>query len=600
MPYINKSTLAYPATGAFPNGIWEDTRDPTSNDFKNFNPGVIWINFHAQKGWIMVDKTATSGSWIQMASTGSGILDITGNSGGAVGADLANNINLIGSGGVLVTGTPVNNTLTITAAGTVPLQFDEDTGSAVPSGNIIDIKGGTAITTSGSGHTVTITAGNSLATLYTEDSGTATPSSHNLNIFGGTGISTAGSGATVTISTSTAVATTYTENSGSATAAAHNLNILGTGGLTTSGAGSTVTVTTNGTLATLYTEDSGTATPAAGNLNISGGTGIATSGAGATVTVATTPAVATSYNGDSGTAIPAAHVLNITTGNATDRCGSSVKFTGSGSTLQLSVTDANNNTLIGLVAGNATLSGIGNTACGLSMLQSLTTGQFNAGLGYQALASVTSGSNNTAMGVSALAATTGDNNSAMGTNVLYQLVGGSYNSAFGNFAGRNYTGNESSNIVISNNGVLGESNVIRIGTQGAGNAQQNKCFIAGIFGVTVGASGTNVVVDNAGQLGTIVSSQRYKKNIVSMGQASSAIYDLKPRLFNYKSEANPGLQVGLIAEEVEEVMPNLVVYNKKGQPETVKYMDLPVLLLNELIKIKAEVDSLKKRVAELE
>lgn len=47
---------------------------------------------------------------------GTGILSITGNSGGAVGADGSNNINLVGSGSIVVTGTPGSNTLTITTA----------------------------------------------------------------------------------------------------------------------------------------------------------------------------------------------------------------------------------------------------------------------------------------------------------------------------------------------------------------------------------------------------------------------------------------------------------------------------------------------------
>lgn len=38
-----------------------------------------------------------------------------------------------------------------------------------------------------------------VATLYIEDTGTATPAENNLNVIGGTGITTAGSGSTITI-----------------------------------------------------------------------------------------------------------------------------------------------------------------------------------------------------------------------------------------------------------------------------------------------------------------------------------------------------------------------------------------------------------------
>jgi hypothetical protein len=151
MAYINRSTLTYPATNAFPNGIWEDTRDPVSGvggDYKNFAVGVIWINFLGARSWIMVDRTATFGTWIQMASQGTGILTITGDSGGAVGADAFDNINLLGtSGEIVVTGNMGTNTQTLSLDTQVPLQFDEDAGSAIPAANILKIVGTGGINT---------------------------------------------------------------------------------------------------------------------------------------------------------------------------------------------------------------------------------------------------------------------------------------------------------------------------------------------------------------------------------------------------------------------------------------------------------------------
>lgn len=47
------------------------------------------------------------------------VVSLTGNSGGAVGPDGSGNINVVGSGGVLVTGDPSTNTLTITAGTSV-------------------------------------------------------------------------------------------------------------------------------------------------------------------------------------------------------------------------------------------------------------------------------------------------------------------------------------------------------------------------------------------------------------------------------------------------------------------------------------------------
>lgn len=244
--FQTRSTLNYPITNGSGVRDWLDTRDPTTSDFRNFNVFDVWINEAGLRAWIMVKKTATSGTWIQMASSGTGIVTLTGNSGGAVSADGSNNINVIGSGPVTITGAPLTHTLTASLNGTVATTYVEDVGSATPSANTLSIRGAAGITTSGAGSTVTITAGGTIPTTFTEDSGSATPSANNLNVLGGTGIATSGAGSTVTIATAGTVATTYTCNAGSATPSAHNLNVFGAGSTTTSGAGSTITITSTG------------------------------------------------------------------------------------------------------------------------------------------------------------------------------------------------------------------------------------------------------------------------------------------------------------------------------------------------------------------
>jgi hypothetical protein len=101
-----------------------------------------------------------------------------------------------------------------------------------------------------------------------------------------------------------------------------------------------------------------------------------------------------------------------------------------------------------------------------------------------------------------------------------------------------------------------------------------------------------VVIDSNGQLGTISSSRRYKEDISDMGSASDRLLQLQPVTFRYKDAYTNGeqpLDYGLIAEEVAEVFPELVVFNKDDQPETVKYRLLSSLLLNELQKQNAEL-----------
>ena len=78
-----------------------------------------------------------------------------------------------------------------------------------------------------------------------------------------------------------------------------------------------------------------------------------------------------------------------------------------------------------------------------------------------------------------------------------------------------------------------------------------------------------------------------------MSDATNDIYKLRPVVFNYKTDQNKHMEYGLIAEEVENIYPGIVVKNKDGLPETVQYQYLPLMMLNELQK-------LQKRVTELE
>lgn len=265
------------------------------------------------------------------------------------------------------------------------------------------------------------------------------------------------------------------------------------------------------------------------------------------------------------------------------------------------------NIFLGPSAGNFTLttgSSIQNVGFGTSSLHGLTTGASNTACGYESGKVITTGSLNTLYGYQAgVALTTGSDNCVIGESNLNVLTTGSYNSAFGYAAGQSLTTTDSSNMCWNATGTAGDNNTMRIGTAGTGAGQVNKCYIAGINGVTV--TGTAVLCSTAGQLGTVASSMRFKENVKDMDDVSSAIYKLRPVTFNYKDYDGPfadktkSPQVGLIAEEVYEVMPNLVVLDEKV-PYSVKYHELPVLLLNELHKLQKRVEVLKEKLANKE
>jgi hypothetical protein len=84
---------------------------------------------------------------------------------------------------------------------------------------------------------------------------------------------------------------------------------------------------------------------------------------------------------------------------------------------------------------------------------------------------------------------------------------------------------------------------------------------------------------------------------------------LRPVAFEYKPEFDPTgqTQYGLIAEEVADIYPDLVTFDRDGRPEGVRYHLIAPLLLNEVQKQRhtieaqqAEIDELKARLTALE
>jgi len=156
----------------------------------------------------------------------------------------------------------------------------------------------------------------------------------------------------------------------------------------------------------------------------------------------------------------------------------------------------------------------------------------------------------------------------------------------GDFAGFNLTTGQF-NIDIGNDGVAGESRTIRIG-----DSSQTRAFIAGIYNVNEGGTISAVYINSDGQLGTQgpPSSRRFKKEIRPMDQTSEAILGLKPVTFHYKRDTKGTAQFGLIAEDVAEVDPDLVVRDAEGEIYTVRYEAVNAMLLNEFLKEHKKVE----------
>jgi hypothetical protein len=351
--------------------------------------------------------------------------------------------------------------------------------------------------------------------------------------------------------------------------------------------------------------------------------------------------------GNQNTATGYQTLFSNTTGNLSVANGSQALFnntsgnynTATGFRTLYANTTGSSNTGNGFEALNFNTTGVDNTANGFKALYNNTTGGDNVAVGFQALYKNSTGSDNNAVGVNALNANTsgfynnahgrlalqandGDQNNALGDEALYSNVSGSFNTGIGDDALFNCNsdsnvgvGDEAGNSIIdgtgnvavgagTGTGIVHASNVIAIGnvtgvSSSFGDASDT-CYIGSIFNEPVGVSGTaqDVYVDQDGVLGFLPSSRRFKHDIKPMDNASEALLALKPVTFKYNSDKKGAPQFGLIAEDVAEVNPDLVLRNKKGEITTVRYEQINAMLLNEFLKEHKKVQNLETTVAQ--
>lgn len=131
-------------------------------------------------------------------------------------------------------------------------------------------------------------------------------------------------------------------------------------------------------------------------------------------------------------------------------------------------------------------------------------------------------------------------------------------------------------------------------------------------------TGTAVVVGAGNQLFQLTSSRRFKENIepiTSSSELLTNILKLEPVTYTYKngsddsplndtdelhslhtlSETEPKYKsIGLVAEDVNELFPELVNLDEEGKPFSLNYSGVGVLLINAIKELKAEIDALKQ------
>ena len=376
-----------------------------------------------------------------------------------------------------------------------------------------------------------------------------------------------------------------------------------------------------GSGASTFVTQGSPATVSAGSITINGdGTNITTAGATdvVTITLASSPSVAGSVTAGTGLIATTGNVA-ITAGNLTfpytngaategvvtfgaykylhcfdPATTAESVFLGRNAGNQ-SYTTTSNHVGIGQAALNVMTVPTGPNTCigGLSG-SNISTGGFNTCLGYQAGESIASGTYNIFIGDGATGAD-GNYNIIIGSAIAVAAGSASYNiiiNSYFNAIGSSFLAQ--SNILIGNSGLDTDANTMRLGTTGTGAGNISTTYIGGIYGVTTASSNiAAVLVSDGDQLGTVASSARFKQNIQNMN--SDAIMKLRPVNFSFKSDKNNTKQWGLIAEEVAEIMPDIVNYDDEGKPFAVRYHDMPAILLNEIKKLALRIEQLEKR-----
>src|ERR1051325_2008347 len=280
-----------------------------------------------------------------------------------------------------------------------------------------------------------------------------------------------------------------------------------------------------------------------------------------------------------------AGALDLNTGDSNTAVGAAALLLNTGT----------ENTATGVDALVFNEDGAQDTADGAFALFSNINGEGNSAFGWHALYSNLHGQKNTAVGFNALANSTGAFNTAIGWNALVDNTGDG-NTAVGDLAGSDLTtGND--NLDVGNPGVAGESSTVRIGN----SFIHSRTFIGAVRGVTTGNNNAvPVMIDTDGQLGTISSSARFKKDIKSMDKTSETILALKPVTFHYKTDQTNRPEFGLIAEEVAQVNPDLVVHDQNGEIYTVRYEAVNAMLLNEFLKEHKKVSDQQALILQLD
>lgn len=346
--------------------------------------------------------------------------------------------------------------------------------------------------------------------------------------------------------------------------------------------------------------------------------------------------------GTNSTFLGAAAGQSMTTGSSNTIIGSSAargftavnRFTAIGADAVNSTGNgagAADSVYVGYAAGQFS-SGDQNVAIGSQSFGALNGGTNSANtmhvaVGYRALAALSGGASNpgnTAVGSSAgIVVTNGKYNSLFGASSGLALTTGSSNTVIGAFGASNLTTGDNNIVIGANANILSgtQGNQLSIanalyGNIGSGTGNKNllgvnissptaNFQVSGTVGFTTIAAAAGLdylCYDNSTGLVTYsattctVSDRKFKTNIVDYTGALDKVLALEVRQFDFKnSKYGVGKQVGLIAQEVEPVLPQLVGHGSNGDM-SMDYAKLSVYAIGAIQELNEEVKELRAEI----
>ena len=113
------------------------------------------------------------------------------------------------------------------------------------------------------------------------------------------------------------------------------------------------------------------------------------------------------------------------------------------------------------------------------------------------------------------------------------------------------------------------------------------------------STASQVGIDASGNLVNIsTSSARYKTNIEPIGTDTSGVLDLQPTAYEYEETGQA--DTGLIAEEVDDALPEIVNYDDEGRPDAVRYDRVGMFLAPEVSENRDRLETVEAAREECE